>query len=342
MKIKGVRLILHPGMPKCGSSSIQASLISNLDILRSKKVFILDKNFRVRDELDKQNPHGIPYSIIDECLDKEKDLEIELAECCRLIKEKHNIEEFDLVLSSEVLSFIGTQKGFEFHKVLNSIFESTLVIVIIRAPWNQMFSNWRQGDYRKGLSFNDYVEHHLKKTSKSEAYWESRIEHFMNLYGEVKIISLETSKDIIDDFYKQFLPEGLGIQKVNKRENRSLSPIFCEIIAKNSQFFQDEVNDVRYLIKRHKNILDDILPADSAIFSNNFLPIHYQLIVRLKNLFEKEYFSLLGKYGIHSGDELEALQKNLLESKPIQFDNIDSKNTSELMLAELVSSLKRI
>jgi hypothetical protein len=343
MKIKGVRLILHPGMPKCGSSSIQASLISNLKVLKENNIFILDKKLRVRDSVNKSDPHGIPYSIIFECIEGEKDLRSELIECCNFIKEKHGIEEFDLVLSSETLSFICTSRGYEFHKTLSSLFDDCVVLIAIRAPWNQLFSHWRQSDYRKGLTFIQYVDRYFKQSGKSGEYWESRVERFLTLYNDVKIISLDTSNDLVNDFYNSFNDDSLGIKQVTKNSNRSLSPIFCEIMAKYPKAFCDEVNDVRNTIKRHKNILDSIIPSDSnnsLIFSNDLLPEHIELIDKLKCIFIDKYLLLLERFGTTTQNKRIELERILSEKKEVETSMIN--DSSELMLVELVSNLKRI
>jgi len=342
MKIEGVRLILHPGMPKCGSSSIQASLILNLQILRQNNVFILDKKFRIRDSVAKSEPHGIPYSIIFECLDGEKNLELEIRECCRLIKENYHIDSFDLILSSEVLSFIKTVHGHSFHEILSNLFEDSLVIMIIRSPWTQLLSNWRQGGYRHGDSFKKYSEKYLKPSSSPGEYWESRIEEFNKLYGKVNILSLDTSDDIVGDFYRVFIEKKIDLKSFSKKNNRSLSPVFCELMSKYPDVFQDEVNDIRNTIKRHKNILDDLVPSDSIIFSNDALPEHIDQLDKLRLMFMDKYFILLGEYGGHTPKELNDFKNKALNKRQIMVNDVNVNNISELMLVEIISNLKRI
>lgn len=341
-KIEGVRLVLHPGMPKCGSSSIQASLICNLKILQKAKIFILDKHFRIRDEIARADPHGIPYSIIFECLNDERNLEFELRECCRKIKEKHNIDAFDLVLSSELLSFIGTERGFKFHTILSRLFENNLVLIAIRAPWDQQFSHWRQSDYRKGLSFDKYVELYRDQNGTSGKYWNSRIEKFVELYKKVRVISLDTNGSFVDEFYKQILEQNIDLKKIHSKSNRSLSPVFCEVLSKYPEFFKDEVNDNRNVLKRHKNVLDSAVPSNSFFFSNDVLPEHSELIDQSKKHFLDEYFVVLDKYSAYSSEELETMRDKLSYNRKYKVIETDVDKLTERMLVELVSNLKNI
>ncbi|MEP2651767.1 MAG: hypothetical protein ABJH06_07200 [Paraglaciecola sp.] len=348
MSTENVRLILHPGMPKCASSSVQTSLISNREVLRKKNVFVLGADLRIRIETSKDKPHGIPYSIIKKCVSGEVSLTRELQQCCKEIKKDFNVSSFDLVLSSELLGFIGRKDGWQLHEELASIFNDTLVVIIVRNPWQHIFSNWRQGVYRQGLTFKDFSNQKLSTFQNDADYWGSKLSLFELLYDEVKVLSLDISSDIVSDFYFQFLTNVEDLKTISKKSNKSLSPIFCEIMSEFPEDFTDELTAGASDKKGHKNMLkkiciDEVIP--STIFSDTKLKSHTICIQSLKEHFMSTYLSSLEKYGIYSDEDINgyARKVSVTDSSLRNIDVSDeatSFSESKRMLAELLRSMK--
>tara|TARA_B100000700_G_C15027634_1_gene849005 strand:+ start:1334 stop:2176 length:843 start_codon:yes stop_codon:yes gene_type:complete len=256
MKEKKYELYLHVGMPKCASSSIQTCIINNRKLLSKNGYFVLDKNLSIREDTDKSNPHGIPFAILEDIKKKKANFSEILGKTAQHIYKKHGVARPKFVLSSEYLSSINDKESIELHKEISDNFEYVKVIIVVRNPWNQIYSNWRQGVYRNGVSFFDYAQTFLTKSSSN--YWGERTRGFFNVYSNITFLNLDDGQ-ILQDFFT----EGLSIDcelfkqiKIpKKKSNPSLSPVFCEVLAMFPDLFKRELSDKRNVLVRHKTKL---------------------------------------------------------------------------------------
>ena len=342
-----IRLIMHPGMPKCASSSIQTALINNRSRFAQHGKFVLDKNLQIREQTTKENPHGIPYAIIHDVIDGKVNIEEQLTTTCDYIRRKYKVSKFDLILSSELLSFINTERGQIFHSKLANLFSETHVHIVIRAPWKQLLSNWRQGGYRDGSGLTEYLDKTIEP-ERTLNYWESRIDYFRYFYCNVNVVSLDAHKDIVTYFLNKILRVSDGFVIPKSKSNPSLSPALCEILATAPHLFESELKDIRNVIKRHKNVLAAVLnPAAKSgkIFSNIAYVKHQEAVIRLRDQYIDSYIESLLKGG-YSEAELTLLKEGLA-NEPIfnseelinEQDSDELSNFSESLLLELVQAL---
>ena len=272
MKEKKFELYLHVGMPKCASSSIQTCIINNRKLLAKNEYFVLDKNLSIREDTDINNPHGIPFAILEDIKKKKASFSEILGKTAHYIYKKYGVARPKFVLSSEYLSSIDDQESVDLHKEIFDTFEYVKVIIVVRNPWNQIYSNWRQGVYRSGLNFLDYAQAFLRKNSSN--YWGERTRGFLNIYSNVKFLNLDKGK-ILQDFFTEGLSvKGELFEQVilpKKKSNPSLSPVFCEVLAMFPDLFEKELGDKRNVIIRHKTKLlelKDEFESTSFVFSN--------------------------------------------------------------------------
>lgn len=295
-----MELILHPGMPKCGSSSIQHALIGNVSKLADSNIFVLDKSFALSDLNDRKGHYGVPYNIIYDILNGKVKLEELVNNIRDYLERVGRYENSKVVLSSELLSGVNSEAGLNLHEGIERLFDKVSVWIYVRAPWNQFFSNWRQGVYREGFSFNSYAEKRVKET-KTENFWGKRLAGFYKTYSNVNVVALESLTDVREHFFRNAL--GLENEFVfEKNSNPSLCPIFCDALSLNPRFFESELQDIEYRGYRHKNHLMSLLNnVDSTIFSNLCTVEHFNSLLKLKEIYEPEYIRLV------SSTEKEAL-----------------------------------
>lgn len=342
---KGVKLIVHPGMPKCASSSIQAALITNLDYLQERSFFVVDRDFKVSIEKSKRKqPYGIPYGVIHDFVDGRLNLEEETSGLVNSILDFNLKDDARLVISSELLSFIATEKGKRFHSKLVSMFENKMAVIVVRSPWSQILSNWRQGVYRTGEGFHDYVKSRISANSQSVGYFQSRIDLFKRFYGEVEVLFIESPGNVVSSFFETIgCP---GVEFARSVKNRSLSPVFCDAMSRHSSLFEFELDDIRNTLPRHKNILADMLDAGSSVFSDRMTARQFSAMEELFDFFKDQYVDLIVEndsnglnrsYWLNKFEEDLELRygKELVEESHLLDEQL-------CMFAEVVSSLRKL
>ena len=332
-------------MPKCASSSIQAALITKRADLRDNSIYLADKNFKVCKTSSAADPHGIPYSVIFDHIDKKRNVKDLISNTLDSIIEERNDDKFDFLVSSELLSFIGSPEGEAVHSDILSIFDNSLAIIVIRSPWSLVFSNWRQGVYREGITFEEYASKVMRSNQSSKGYFDNRINLFNKYYKEVRIVPIETSTNIVNDFLSNIsCSHILNNNKTHQNRNKSLAPVFCEVMCKFPELFKDEMEDRRNVKPRHKNILSNIVAGNSQFFSDSLTLGQYTTLDTLKDFFQEKYIELLNAYsGLTSShkDWCCVFDRQISEKyAPFIVNDANRIDLVEFMLADVVSNLK--
>lgn len=287
-----MELILHPGMPKCGSSSIQEALIRSADKLADNNIFVLDKYFSLSYLNGRDSKHGVPYNIIYDVLDGRVKLVNLIDDIKSYLGSIGKLENSKIILSSELLSDINGESRLKFHKELNSLFDNVSLWIYVRAPWNQFFSNWRQGVYREGISFKTYTEKRMKE-SRTRNFWGERLAEFYNIYTQINVVAIESVGDVKEHFFKNAICINDTYQ-LEKNSNPSLCPILCDALSLNSDYFKNELLDKEYKGYRHKNqLMDELNNMESTIFSNKCTQEHIESLLNVKSFYEDEYIKFV-------------------------------------------------
>lgn len=126
-----MKLILHPGHGKCGSSSIQTFLYSKISELNKLGIYLPDPNFRFsfeieKSSLEKQTPLWYFKRLMDE--DNMESFEERLNQ---VLEKAHKSNCKMILISAENLGNIrGITKGRKIHEILASHFDQKMVIFI--------------------------------------------------------------------------------------------------------------------------------------------------------------------------------------------------------------------
>lgn len=310
-----MKMILHPGMPKCASSAIQATLISNRMALADAGCYLLDRDFVVSGK-EQRVQHGIPYGVLyDMIADPEK-----MHVLCEGAREKARVLGGDhgrLYLSSEVLSHVNEEEVYGFHQRLAGYFE-TQVIVVVRAPWWWGFSAWKQGPYRTGKSFSLYAQERLQRGTDFNT-WRMHIENLKRIYGGVQVVCMGGARGVLDDFMRLAFGDSVDSSKfyLPKMVNPSLNPLVCEILGSQPELFKAELEDKRNTIERHKNVLIQKFEPKSALFRDVKTLAHVDMLDELFDRLGQPFVDMLVECGAMSpewGLEFLAQQRQQLDA----------------------------
>lgn len=129
---KSIKLILHPGHGKCGSSSIQSFLYSNADTLKNMGVYLPDQTFRFFFEDQKASlKSGIPLWYFKELIDENKIASFELRLDKVLEKAKQSNCNTIIISAENLGNQRGISQGRKIHEILASRFPQKNIIYYI-------------------------------------------------------------------------------------------------------------------------------------------------------------------------------------------------------------------
>lgn len=236
-----MKLVLHPGHSKCGSTTIQKAIIKNRDLLESNGYVIPDPQMRTKGDRD-FNPNGeTPRPFFRNVMEK-KDLQI-LKEKLEKIGEKFYGSDVKVLISAEnLVNQLGSSFGVKLHQVLYSFFDEHKIIYYIRRQDKFIMSAWQQWGYKRGMLLDAFLQHALKMRNPN---YRVISDAFSRLYGKenVFVTPLESralyKKNLLDDFFKKLDVE-LGVEHgVDSIDNKSLNPYVCEALSYYSDIFRD-------------------------------------------------------------------------------------------------------
>tara|TARA_B100000424_G_scaffold154684_1_gene118217 strand:- start:1010 stop:2008 length:999 start_codon:yes stop_codon:yes gene_type:complete len=236
-----MKLVLHPGHSKCGSTTIQKAIIKNRKLLESHGYVIPDPQMRTLGD-EGFNPNGeTPRAFFRHAMEQ-KDLEPLKAKLAR-IKEKYGDSSQSVLISAEnLVNQLGAASGLNIHRLLRDTFDSHEVIYYIRRQDQFIMSAWQQWGYKKGLSLQAFVEQALRGKNPNYRVIASA---FSNLYGKSNVTVVPLLRDsliegdLVADFFAR-LGITSGVQKpADSIDNKSLNPYLCEALSKVNHIFRD-------------------------------------------------------------------------------------------------------
>lgn len=279
-----MKLVLHPGHSKCGSTTIQRAIIKNRGLLESRDYIIPDPQMRTNGD-DGFNPNGeTPRAFFRHAMEQ-KDLE-PLKDKLERIREKYGGTRRTILISAEnLVNQLGSPAGLNIHKLLRDYFDSHNVIYYIRRQDQFIMSAWQQWGYKKGLSLQDFVEKALKGKNPN---YRVIANTFGNIYGKDNVTIAPLLRDsllegdLVSDFFAR-----LGMrEKVQKPkesiDNKSLNPYLCEALSKVSHVFHD-IHD-----ESIKHQLEKTYPSDEALYmrADNYMTTNVRR--RIHDFFESD------------------------------------------------------
>lgn len=252
-----ISLVIHPGMPKCASSSIQGKLIQNRQTLANHGIFLLGRDLRIKPS--NVSMVGAPYTAIHDLRNGTVSWDSVLTFLYEDLETLTNCSNVTVVLSSEVLCEPAHGGWGEVHQAIAESGVDLSVGIVVRAPWRYALSSWRQGPFRKGITFKQYCDDIMARAPRdgNDGAWSNRLQRFAEIYGHeaLNVFPLELTDDIVGD-YTDWLSGGtVRFDGSSNRNNASLNALLCDVLASRPDIFKEEVADNEYRSVRVKAVL---------------------------------------------------------------------------------------
>jgi len=240
-----MKLFLHPGHAKCGSTSIQRAAIRNRAILARHHVVIPDSQLRLPGESG-FNPHAeTPRKFFRQVM--------ESGDTDRLAARLHAWQDAPqwrdatfLISAENLVNHLMQPIGRQIHGLLTESFESAEVIYYVRRQDDYVLSAWQQWGFKEGKKFEEYYKEAQRR--RNPHYW-AIAQMFSQLYGRdsvtVRPLTSAALKDgdLLTDFFGRLADDLSDFDFDQSRSNISLNPFFCEILAEQRGLFKNVHDD---------------------------------------------------------------------------------------------------
>jgi hypothetical protein len=249
-----MKLILHPGHPKCGSSSIQKFLHDNRVAFEKEGYAIPDRFFHFR--FEKDCDFSVAQSTVDYLKGINNHGNYQALEN-RIIKstrkaQNSNIHTF--ILSAENLSGLHSRP---LHEIFSKYFDVRKVLYYIRRQDDFLLSAWQQWGHKTGIGFTEYCRQRLKNR---RSVYAGTIQLLETCYGkealEVAPFSRQAfhNEDLISDFLlKCGLDTIVSPESIPVLENARLNPLVCDYLAQFSEIYDSAHDNLpKISLEKHK------------------------------------------------------------------------------------------
>lgn len=244
-----VRLVLHPGHPKCGSSSIQHALLVNRARLLERGVYYPSRrpNQVFIDACDRQE-WGPVQEWLTSLLDRARE-----AGCETLVVSSENLGVRQLV-----------EPGRPMHELFARHCHPVDVVYYLRRQDDWMVSMWQQWGHKRGQSVGEFVDDRLYY---DEPVYPQAIRLFENVYGadHVEAVPLHRSAlldgNLIADFARRSGIGRLPVEDPERFRNPSMSGFLCDVLARVPEVYEhwdvaqvakgETDYSIRRLLERH-------------------------------------------------------------------------------------------
>ena len=260
-----LRLVLHPGHPKCGSSSIQHALYANIEPLKDRGVIV---------------PAHRPNRVfMQACL--RQDFAPVRRWLTDIVDETRRAGGDTVVVSAENLGVrrMVTQ-GRPVHELFSERFETVDVIYYIRRHDDYMVSQWQQWGHKQGLGLEAFIEERLddhtpdylvSATALAEIYGSDRIA-VVPLHAQALL-----GGELLTDFVSRSGLGPLPVAEKDRRRNVSMGGYFCDVLARVPRVYDQALasrasegitdRSVRRLLERYVRSEDLLFSGDKRIMS---------------------------------------------------------------------------
>lgn len=269
-------LIIHAGLPKTGSTSLQNSLVKNSNLLEKNNYFypIIDKK--------ESSHHLIVFSFKSNTLTDTNQKQIH--EYLSSI----NVEK--LILSSELFLYLLPEQLEHFKKILS--FDNLRIIFYQRNLMDFIISSWNQSiRFGNTETFSDFFKNlclpvnSLKLSSSIDFH--TMYTRWAECFGKesIEIYDYDQIDDVVDHFFKEILhiDNFTQSEKINvsedmfniefKRvinETRLTSPFFDAKFFSNENPFYEELLELKkeFLLKAEPYVINHELRSNSKLLGS--------------------------------------------------------------------------
>ncbi|MEW6133723.1 MAG: hypothetical protein AB1591_11265 [Pseudomonadota bacterium] len=260
-----MKLILHPGHSKCGSTSIQRAIIRNRPALEAQGFVIPDPQMRIRGDREFNSKGETPRVFFRRAM--ESNSVAELAERLQHIRSRLKGQDRTVLISAEnLVNQLKAPAGRNIHEEFRKHFDEIKVVYYIRRQDDFLMSAWQQWGYKQGLSLDQYVGKALR--SKSPNY-RLAADFFAGLYGGESVSVTPIDKDflhesdLLKDFFSKLGADYSGFDLSPDPSNKSLNPALCELLSLSPHLFKD-IHDETFKLR-----LEEILGSSASIHRRN-------------------------------------------------------------------------
>ena len=220
MSDRPIRLVLHPGHPKCGSSSIQHALRLNAAALAERGVFV---------------PTRRPNRIFIQACERHDFAPVE-EWLLQLLTQVRQAGSDTLVISSENLGVRQlVTNGRPIHEIFARHCQPVDVVYYIRRQDDWIVSMWQQWGHKAGKSLTNYTEERL---GFHEPVFRAAAHLFEDVYGgdRIAVVPLQRQAlvggDLIVDFSHKTGVGPLLVEDDDRHKNPSMSGFLCDVLAR--------------------------------------------------------------------------------------------------------------
>ncbi|SHM44488.1 hypothetical protein MRB56_19715 [Halomonas cupida] len=259
-----MRLILHPGHAKCGSTSIQKAIIKNRDQLKKHKIIVPDPQLRLPWEKG-FNPNGeTPRPFFRKLMESgdTKDLLPKLENI-----RSHLDNNYSIIISAEnLVNQLNQASGKQIHLELARYFDDTRIIYYIKRQDDFLLSAWQQWGYKQGKNFQDFVNTALLSGNPNYC---TAAKFFSRVYGKknMDVVPIDGGKlyknNLVADFFHRLELPANEFNCSRLESNKSLNPHLCDTLSKLPHLFTD-VHD-----ESLKRDLESLVEKNSRIFEKS-------------------------------------------------------------------------
>jgi len=291
-----MRLILHPGHGKCGSSTIQRFLKRNLKRLHEHRIGVVNQNLEIG--IPRRYEWDTPALFLKEFIIGNQKPNLLKEKLCWLKKNARKKNYEAVILSAENLSNERCYNAqFRIHEAFQNVFEEILIIYYIRRQDEFLLSAWQQWGMKKGLTFPEYVEKSMRTNQPNYLQW---IQEFEKIYGKemlkVGLVNHETlfKGDLLSDFTPKVGLDDGQFEKVSNA-NVSLHLTYSEVLRRISGHFKDHLdNQIKNLLNRKSTYAKHILfsnrkPSVFFKYSKQIMEYYYEINRRIHAEFFNQY-----------------------------------------------------
>jgi len=295
-----MRLILHLGHAKCGSTAIQKFLVKNRKYFLKNRVFVPDNELRMPDDIDFRWYDETPRDFFEMLIQENK-----VEQLNEKLREISNSDAFDTVIISAE-NLINHLCDTEIHQLFRSCFSDIKVLYYLKPQDTFLVSSWQQWGYKSGISLKEYI-----LQAKKDLYpnYYLIVKGLEEIYGKKNLTVGLVLKEVLHegDLLKDFLFRcNIDLEKTDFSQevaNQSLSLLLCNVLVKEPKLFDtihDESLKNRLIsltnndpllyekfddllsVEERREILEHFRPDNSYLYYNYFLHLEFDQIFSVK------------------------------------------------------------
>lgn len=240
-----MRLLLHPGHAKCGSTSIQRSLIANRQALADHRVVVPDPQLRLPGEAGFDSQGETPREFFRRLMELGDTGPLEAR--LRAWRESPSWPDATFVISAEnLINHLMGPIGERIHRALADYFDVVQVIYYIRRQDDYLLSAWQQWGFKEGKTFVEYSQEALRRANP---HYLAVGQAFGKLYGAdsvtIRPVLPEALRggELLQDFFGRLVDDPSTLSFDQDRSNLSLNPFLCEVLSGRKTLFRDIHDD---------------------------------------------------------------------------------------------------